>query len=325
MGHFVSQAVYVTAKLGVADILAEGPSADADLAAATRTDADALRRVLTLVAEVGLLERTADGRVALTRTGECLRSDVPDSVRSAVILFGEEPFRASGALLHAVSTGEPGFDHVFGTSHFRYLERDSSAAATFHAAMAQLTALVADELIAACDLPAAGTLVDVGGGAGLLLAQVLEARPGLHGVLFEAPEAATAARAALERRDLDGRCEVVAGDLFDAVPGGGDVYVLKSVLHTLGDDDATRALQACSAAMPDGARLLVVERVVPDDGDRFMALLNDVVMLTVTGGCERTLAQYQALSDPAGLALRRAIPGRSGFSVLEYANARAAR
>ena len=317
MGSFVSQAVYVFAKLGIADLLAGGARAIPDLSRAVGAHDGALTRVLALLDEVGLVAVDGD-EVALTETGACLASDAPDSVRSAAVLFGEEPYRAAGELLHTTLTGKAGFERLYGMTHFEYLESKPEAGRTFHDAMEQLTRLVAADVIARCGVAESGTVVDVGGGRGTLLTALLAARPRLRGVLFEAPGAVAAATAALEAANVADRCEVVAGDALDAVPAGGDVYLLKSVLHTLVDTDAERALAACRDAMDGDARLLVIERVIPADGEPgFMPRLNDVVMMAVTGGRERRLDEYRARCAAAGLRLERVTAGASGFSVLD--------
>jgi len=310
------QLLYVAASLGLADLLTAGPRSSAELARATGTHPPSLHRALRAMVAMGLLAEQADGRFGLTPSGACLRSDVPDSLRGAAILTGE-CLPAWGALLHAVRTGEPAFEHARGAGFFAHFSRDTELARHFHADMARQTGPVAAAVAAAYDFSAGGTLVDVGGGHGALLAAVLRRHPGVRGVLFDTPGAAAGARAALAAAGA-GRCAVVAGDFFAAVPPGGDVYALQAVLHDWADDRAQRLLATCRAAMGPRSTLLVVERLLPARAPAAPGLIEaDLNMLVLTGGRERTEVEYRALLERAGLVVSRVIPTRTAFSVIE--------
>jgi hypothetical protein len=313
------QLLYVAATLGLADLLTAGPQSSADLARRTGTHPPALRRALRGMAAMGLLAEQDDERFGLTSLGACLRSDVPGSLRGAAILAGE-CFPAWGALLHAVRTGETAFERARGTGFFEHFAHDANLAHLFHADMARQTAPVAAAVAAAYDFSTVRTLVDVGGGHGALLAAVLRRYPTVRGILFDTPRAVEGVRGALAAA-VGERCAIIAGDFFAALPAGGDVYVLQAVLHDWADASALRLLVTCRAALADRSTLLVVERLLPERAGAAAGLIEaDLNMLVLTGGCERTVAEYDGLLTTAGFRLRRVIPLlglRAPWAVLE--------
>jgi hypothetical protein len=318
----ISRAAQVAAKLGLAGLMRDGPRAPADLAAETGTDPNALRRLLRALAGFGVFAEDAAGRFGLTSLAEPLRSDAPGgSLRDFAILLGEpESWRAWGALEHSVRTGRPAFEHVFGRPLFDYLAANPEPARLFDAAMASRSAQEAATFVAAYDLSdLEGTVVDVGGGRGTLLAAVLRANPALGGVLFDLPHVAEAAREALAAAGLAARCRIETGDFFERVPAGGAVYLLHRVIHDWDDARAGRILAHCRAAMPPrGGRLLLLEAVVPPGNTPHMAKLLDLLMLVWPGGRERDEAEYRALLAAAGFALAQIVPTASpAVSVIE--------
>jgi SAM-dependent methyltransferase len=321
-GHYVSSALYVAAELGVADHLAAGPQGHVELARATGAHAPSLRRVLRLLASAGVFAEAEDGRFTLTSIGECLRGDLPGSFRStARLLAGPLVWASWGDLLHTVRTGEMALRHVFGTDSFEYLEQHPEEGAVFDDAMTAFTAMVAVAVTAAYDFSRFRTVVDVGGGQGTLLAGILKATPSLRGILFEMPRVVERARRQLAAAGLGARCEVVGGDFFTSVPSGGDAYLLKHVLHDWDDDRAGAILASCHRAMAPGATLLVVEGVYPPRVDQSLesrgAALNDVNMLVVTGGRQRSEAEFRALFAAGGFELIRIVPTFAAACVIE--------
>ena len=248
-GYYVSRAIHVVAKLGIADLLADGARGHDDLAKATGTHAPSLNRVLRLLASAGVFTEEEDGSFALTPIGACLRSGVPGSMRAAALLFGGITQQAWGDLLYSVETGEPAFRRVFGMDPFDYMAEHPDEAANFDAAMADFTKHIAIAVAAAYDFSPFRRIVDVGGGNGALLAGILKANPTLTGVLFDLPEVADRATAPMRELGLADRCEIVGGDFFKAVPAGGDAYLLKHVIHDWNDDRATAILRNCRRAM----------------------------------------------------------------------------
>ena len=320
-GYYVSRAIYVVAKLGIADHLSEGPCRVDDLAAATGTHAPSLKRVLRLLASVGVFTEEADSRFALTPIGACLRAGVPGSMRAAALLFGGVTQQAWGDLQRSVETGEPAFRRVFGMDSFDYMAQHPDEAANFDAAMADFTKHIATAVVAAYDFSPFRRIVDVGGGNGALLAGILKANPSLAGVLFDLPQVADRAIAPMRELGLADRCEIVGGDFFKAVPGGGDAYLLKHVIHDWNDDRAGEILRTCRRAMGAEAKLLILEGVYPpriDQSDESRgAAANDVNMLVCTGGRQRSEAEFRNLYEAAGFSLTRILPTQTPVKVIE--------
>jgi hypothetical protein len=320
-GYYVSRAIYVASKLSIADLIAEGPRSHGELAKATGAHADSLRRVLRLLASAGVFIEEDDGKFALTPIGACLRSDGPGSMRAAALLFGGITQQAWRDLLHSVETGQPAFRHVFGKEPFDYMAEHPDEAANFDAAMAGFTKHIAIAVVAAYDFSPFRRIVDIGGGNGALLAGILRDNPTLTGVVFDLPDVAIRAREQIRELGLAGRCEIVSGDFFEEVPGGGDAYLLKHVIHDWKDDRATEILRTCRRAMAAEARLLLVEGVYPpriDQSDESRgAAANDVNMLVCTGGRQRSEAEFRALYDAAGFRLTRIVPTQTPVKVIE--------
>ena len=320
-GYYVSRAIYVVAKLGIADHLSEGPRRVDDLAAATGTHAPSLKRVLRLLASVGVFTEEADSRFALTPIGACLRAGVPGSMRAAALLFGGVTQQAWGDLQRSVETGEPAFRRVFGMDSFDYMAQHPDEAANFDAAMADFTKRIATAVVAAYDFSPFNRIVDVGGGNGALLAGILKANSSLAGVLFDLPQVADRAIAPMRELGLADRCEIVGGDFFTEVPGGGDAYLLKHVIHDWNDDRAGEILRNCRRAMGAEAKLLILEGVYPpriDQSDESRgAAANDVNMLVCTGGRQRSEAEFRNLYEAAGFRLTRILPTETPVKVIE--------
>ena len=322
-GYRLSQAIYVFTKLGIADLLASGPKTADELAHAAGAHAPSLYRLLRVMAACAVVTEPSPGTFALAPSGTCLRRDAPDSVRSAVLLFGSENFWTTwGDLLHCVRTGETAFSHLFGVGGtFDYLPTHPDDAALFNAGMGDVAALTARAIVAAYDFSSARVLVDVGGGRGALISAILNAHPRLRGVLFDLPRVVDAARAELERAGIANRCEAVGGDILSSVPGGGDVYLLSRVIHDWDDEKSILILRNCRAAMARTSKLLLAERTIPETiepGFHAQAqLLSDLNMLVRNGGRERTDNEYSALFAAAGLRLSRTIPTGIEIGLIE--------
>jgi hypothetical protein len=314
------------ARLGVADALAQGPAPPQELASRVGADRLSLERVLRALEDAGLFTSLEDGRIALTDLGQMLRSDVPGSARRGAIASTVEwRWRAYGHLTHSVRTGEPGFRQAHGCGLWEYLDRDPDAATMFNESMSRVASANAAAIVRAYDFSRVQRLVDVGGGHGALVQAVLEANPQMRAVVFDLPGVIEGTRARLADAGLTDRCEVIAGDFFQAVPTGGDAYVLSWILHDWDDRSATRILANCRAAMLEGGRLLAIEMVVPSgdeprsspDLDRLVKTA-DLEMLAIVGGRERTAAEYRKLYANAGFELTRILPLDSlPWSVLE--------
>jgi len=310
-GFVTSQALYVAAELGIADHLAHGPLTAHELAHKTGAYAGALDRLLRMLVAFGILRREGEDRFLLTPTGEFLRTDVPGSLRATIrFLTGPWFWRAWEQLSHSVRTGQPAFDQVWGMSNFEYWARHPDVSAIHDDAMAGLTALETARVLSAYDFSRFGTIVDVGGGNGALLAALLRQHPQTRGILADLPHVVTQAAAILQHAGVTDRCRVVSGDFFEAVPPEGDVYVLKHVVVDWDDERARRILQRCHAAMDPKAILLIIDRVLSPQplAEEALGYILDLTMLVVTpGGHVRTQAEFQQLLASAGFELARVI------------------
>ena len=322
-GYWPAQVVYVAAKLGIADLLKDGPQSSDALALATKAHAPSLARFMRALVGIGVCAEDADGWFTLTPLGACLQSGVPGSVRAAALMFGETLYRAWGGLLHSVQTGETAFTHAFAMPIYQYFAQHPEAAAVFNEAMIAMTTQVATAVVAAYDFSRFHTLVDIGGGHGTLAAAILKATPALSGVVFDLPRVAEGAKKYIEAAGLTGRCTVVGGDFFESAPDGGDLYILKSIIHAWDDEHSVRILKHCHRGMVPNGTLLLVERVLPAQvsptGAAQAVVLNDLNMLVTGGGYERTEAEFRALFSAAGFRLTRILSTQApmGFSLIE--------
>lgn len=316
-GARVTQVLYVSAKLGIADLLAADPMTADELAAAVGAHADALYRVLRAGASLGVLQELEPRRFALTPLGALLRSDHPDTVRPLAIFVGEEAYRAAGDLLYSAMTGATAFEHMYGMSHFAYLAEHPEASAIFNQTMSARTRQAASAVVAAYDFAGARAVVDVGGGQGALLTAILLAHPELRGALMDLPHVVAGAEPGLREAGVVDRCTLVGGDFFAAVPAGYDLYALRRVIHDWDDERGVVILRNCAQAMAPHGKVLVIEAVMESGAEAYPTVFLDVQMLLLSGGRERTAAEYGRLFAAAGLRLARIIPTRAGASILE--------
>ncbi|MFD9893569.1 methyltransferase [Amycolatopsis sp. NPDC059027] len=306
-GKWVAQALYVAAKLGIADLVADGPRTPAELAATTNTHSRSLHRILRAIASVGVFAEDAEGRYGQTPLSEYLRDDVPGSLRQAVIFFGEDfTWRPYGRILETVRTGTPVFNRINDVPDmFAYMGRNPESQRIFDAAMLALSGDSISDITERYDFSGAGKVVDVGGGRGFLVSEILKANPATTAVLFDQQSVVDSAVTG----EFGDRVTLVPGSFFETVPGGGDTYILKSVLHDWNDDQCAEILGKVRAAIGDrpGARVLVIEAVVPRLNSWGFAKFMDVEMMVNVGGVERTEAEWRALFTRAGFALDRIV------------------
>lgn len=317
-GYWVSQAVGVVAQLGVADELGGGPRGSDEVARAVGADPQALYRVLRLLASVGVFAEVAPRSFGLTPLGETLRSSVPGSVRNfAITETAPGHWLPWGRLHDSVRTGRPMAREALGMELFDWYAQNPEEAGFFNAAMGNLSALAADELVRVYDVSAVRTVADIGGAHGILLGAVLRANPAARGILFDMPHVIATAASAIAAEGLTDRCELVSGDFFEAVPEGADLHLLKQIVHDWDDDRATRLLRNCHRALGPAGKLLLVEMVLPQDNRPSPAQAMDLNMMVILGGRERTEEEYRHLLGEAGFRLQRVIPTHSPFSVIE--------
>lgn len=310
-------AVAIVARLGIPDLLATGPRTAAALAKVTKSNEDALYRLLRALASTGVLSEQPRRRFSLTALSHLLRTDVPGSMRPVAVLAGERHRRAWYDLEHCVRTGRPAFEHLYGQSFYDWLATDRAASLRFDAAMRLTSEALVDEVLPAYDFSRASRVVDIGGGSGTLIAAILAANPGVTGVLLEAPPIATEARRRLREAGLARRCRVIAGDFTQSVPSEGDLYILSFVLHNWDDRRAVAILRNCAEAMTADARVLIVESIVPTGLEPSPAKVHDLEMLVfMPGGRERTRLEYRELLAAAGLRLSEVIGTRTSASLI---------
>jgi hypothetical protein len=307
-------------ELAIPDLLAAGPRSAHDLAALTDTHEQSLRRYLRGLAIWGIVDELPDGTYAAAPLADSFRSDRP-GVRNMTMNLAREGYVAWSQLLYSLRTGEPAFEHVFGKSRWEALAADPEGAARFNAHMVETTSRVADGFVANYHFDGVATAVDVGGGNGALLAAVLKANPAMRGVLFDVAAGLAGAREKLEKGGLAGRVDVVEGSFFEAVPGEGDLYMLKSIIHDWDDEHALDILRTCRRAMQPSARLVLIERTLPDRVDSSQrgldSVMMDLHMMVVLGGRERTADEYRELLAEAGLNMMKTGPAGAGFAIFE--------
>jgi hypothetical protein len=317
-GYQVTQAIHVAAKLGLADLMASGPQAADGLAAATGAHPDSLARLLRALATAGVFHEEDDGRFGLTELGECLRSDAPEPVGAWAAFVGEPyHWQAWGDLLHGVQTGEMPFRNVHGSDPWTFRAAHPELSAGFDRAMADISRQASAAVLAAFDFGRFGVVADIGGGTGVFLAAILAKHPATRGILFDQPHVVSGAARVLTAAGVADRCQVVGGSFFDAVPEGGDAYVLKAVLHDAHDDDALAILRVCRRAMRPGTRLLAIERELGAPNESPDAKFSDLNMLVATGGRERRPEEYAALFAATGFDYAGFTPSTIGIGVFE--------
>ena len=317
-GFWMSRAVWIAAKLGLADLLKSGPKTAEELAQATSTHAPSLFRILRALASAGVFKKERDGRFGLTPLSETLITDAPGSTRWFIISeLGQEHYPAWGNLMHSVKTGEVAFDDFFGMDVWKYFSQNPEDAAVFNDSMSANTAAVNEAITSLYDFSKFNKIVDVGGGHGGLITSILQKNADVAGVLFDAPEVIEGARAKLEAAGVADRCEAVAGNFFEAVPEGGNAYVMKWIIHDWEDEKAIAILKNCRQHTQSGDRLIIVDCVVPENDEPDFSKTFDLNMLVMTGGKERTAAEFQELLAAAGFKLLRVIPTDLPPSIVE--------
>jgi O-methyltransferase domain/Dimerisation domain len=317
-GYRISQAIHVAATLGVADLLKDGPRATDALAAATNTDPRTLYRLLRALAAAGIFCEETDRQFSLAPMGEYLRTDAPRPVGPfAAFIARPYVWQAWGQLLHCVRTGENAFHHVHGASQWDYQSRHPEEGAIFARAMTGYSIGIVEAVLRAYDFSSFACVVDVGGGEGTQLAAILARHPAMRGILLDQPEIVTQAQPVLAAAGVDGRCDAVGGTFFEAVPGGGDAYLLKFILHDWDDAASVTILKNCRKACGPKAKLLVVEQLLASPNEGLATKLADLQMLVGPGGEERTEGEFASLFTAAGFRLEKIIVATTGVYILE--------
>ena len=318
-GLVVHQALCAVATLGIADLLNAGRQSAAQLASTLHVNEDAIYRTLRFLSGQGVFREIDSRTFVNTPLSDCLRSEVPGSIRAVLIFRGSRyHFSPFTEFLYSLETGIPARDKVLGKGAFEYLRADPDAERVFDDAMTALSKMWASAIAATYDFGQWETLTDVAGGNGALLAAILRAHPSLHGVLADAPSVVERAR---RREFLSGelaaRTRFEPCDFFHAIPSGSRAYVMKNIIHDWNDAQAIEILRNCRRAVPGDGVLLLIEYRLGDDNAPSVGKMADLVMMTITGGKERTVDEHRALLNRAGFQLRRTIPISNEIMMLE--------
>lgn len=315
---WVAATVYAAAKLGLADHLVTGPRSAVELAGVTHTHAPSLHRLMRTLAGLGILTERDAQRFALTPLGEALKTGAPGSARATLIAFcGPAFWHSWEEMLYALQTGKPGFEKANGMPVFEFLAQHPEEASYFSEAMVGFHGAEPPAVAAAYDFSGIKTVVDVGGATGNMLSAILARHSGMRGVLFDRPHVVREALTLLKARGVEQRVTIEAGDFFETVPSGGDAYLLSHIIHDWNEEQCLAILGHCRRVMKPDGRLLIVETVLPAGDTPHQGKIQDMVMLVVPGGQERTEAEYASLLGKARFRLARVVPTDSVVSVVE--------
>lgn len=314
---WTARIVSVAAELGLADHMTDGSRTTEELAVATGTHAPSLHRLLRALAGAGVLHYE-DGRYSLTPLGEALRSDDPQSIRGFMAsVLGGEHYTAWGELLYSIRTGEVALQKCYGTDVWSYFAAHPERATFFNDAMNNLSAGVIMAVLASYDFSGISTIMDVGGGHGAMVSNILQNYPEMRGIVFDQPSVVDGALPVIERAGVADRCVLAAGNFFESVPDGADAHLLKFIIHDWNDEQSTQILKNCRRALNDGGKLLLIEAVIPPPNTAHFANLGDINMLVMTGGRERTRDEYAELYRTTGFELTKVIETPSPVSIIE--------
>jgi SAM-dependent methyltransferase len=317
MGAMVTQAIFVAAKLGIADIVAEGERHVDDIAGEAGAHAPSLYRILRSLAAMGVFTETKPRTFANTPLSEVLRAGVPGSMRDSMIFMGEPwHYNVWGNMLHSARTGETAWKETYGEEVFDWFSKNPEASQVFNGCMSELSAGAAPAIVEAYDFSGFDTIADIAGGHGFLLSQILKANPSLKGILFDLEHVLAGSGEMLRAHGVEDRVTKVSGDFFVEVPAA-DAYIMKHIIHDWDDERAIRIMQTIHRAMKDGGKLLLSEMVIPEGNTPHPGKMLDLEMLTSPGGIERTEAEYAELFERSGFRLNRIVPTASPHSVIE--------
>jgi hypothetical protein len=315
IGRWISKPIYVAAELGIADILDEGPKSIEELAQASQSHAPSLYRVMRALASVGIFFETENKQFELTAMAEYLKTG---AMRSIALMFNSDwSDKAWGFFLESVKTGTTAFKKAHGVPVSDWLEKNPQAAEVFNEANAIKAGTSHRAIVDAYDFSEIHTLTDVGGGLGVLMAEILIANPLMKGIVADTPSVIRKAEKIIRTRGIGDRCQALECDFFKKIPSGSDAYLMSNILHDWPDEQCQIILTNCHRAMKAESRLLVVEMVVPPGNEPSVAKLLDLEMLVITGGRERTEAEFNHLFVSSGLKLLRIISTKESVCIIE--------
>jgi SAM-dependent methyltransferase len=317
--------LYIAAKLGIADQLKDGHHAAVEVASTLGVDASALYRILRGLVSLGVCVENADGQFSLTSVGAYLRSDHPDSMQPRLLFNGEVHYALWSEMLATVRTGESASQHRFGMPFYDYLASNPAAGTLFDQTMASAVRYRHRPVVEAYNFDQFRTMVDVGGGNGALMVEIMTNYPQPTGIVFDVPRLAVGAQQTIDAAGLTARCRFIGGNALEGVPADGDAYILSAVVSGWEDDEAVVALQHCRKVMAPQGKLLLVEWIMPAADEpreafRFWdTVITDLIMLATAGtrGRIRTSAEFQALLHASGFTRSALVPTQSSMWVIE--------
>jgi len=316
-GYKATQCLYVAAKLNIADHLLSGKKNIHDLARTTNTNCDALYRVMRCLAALGVFNEESEKIFSLNSAADDLLSDSENTMKDFIILCGEELYRSAGDLLYSVKTDLPAFDHIYGMNHWDYLEKHPDKAKTFHDAMEKGSLPMIKDILKHYDFSTYKSIVDVGGGKGQLICEILSQYPHTNGIVFDLPNAEKFAENYIISKNLSDRCKFISGSFFEATPKDSDLYLLKVVLHDWDDKKALQILQKCRESISKTGKILIIEKIIENNNFKDLACLGDINMLVTLKGRERSLDEFKHLLDIGGFKLLQKIGTNTVFSIIE--------
>ena len=319
LGGTITQFIGIAVRLGIPDILRSGSKGSNDIAGSCGTRPEETYRFLRCLSCVGILKEHAEQVFSLTPIGQLLRSDIPGSFDALAIMHSSvwsgEVF---ANLEHTLKTGENAFKKTYGCNMFEWFAKHSEAGALFGRAMSTYSSMEVPMVMDAYDFTGCRCIVDIGGGHGMLISAILNKIPDITGILLDTPEVVAHTQSSLKDSELASRLKLVAGDFFESVPRGGDVYLLKHVLHDWDDTRAKHILQNIASAMSPNAKLLVIEQGITPPGVPGPGKMLDLSMMALTeGGMERTPEQHRALFESVGLTYSQTIHTKGPISIFE--------
>ncbi|MEV1026427.1 methyltransferase [Streptomyces sp. NPDC050264] len=317
-GAVITQALSVVAKLGIADVLADGPLSAEDIAARVGADPRATHRILRALAGHGVFAVAPDGRYEHTALSDKLREDVDGSMRGFALLMNHPTlWEEWGHLLTTVETGEPNLPKLRGMGALDFFHANPEFAAVFFKAFGDLSVSETGPILAAYDFSQFQTVVDVIAGRGNLLAGILQQAPDTKGVLFDSEVATVDTPALFEEAGVADRYTIEHGGYLDKLPTGGNAYVFKHIIHDFSEEDAITALRNAREAIAPGGKLLVIEYVLPEKNEKHLGHTIDLWLMLMLGAQDRTLAEYTELFAKAGFQVTRAVPTSAPLSIIE--------
>lgn len=313
----MSQCVYAATALGIADCLKDGPKTCAEIASLTSSYPDTLRRLLRALADMGIFSEDERGRFSLTQLGGLLRADAEGSMKAEILhMLHPSLWGSWGQLLQSVKSGKAAFPEIFGENVWAYRSDNPEAGSAFEKMAAEKSKQQADIILQYLDLANVQQVIDVGGGKGELIANILSNNRKLRGLLFDRADVLAGADDLLEAAGAADRCMAIGGDFFNEIPKGGDLYLLKAVIHNWDDENALAILRNCRKAMSSNARIVLLEYVL-DSKSLSDIIIMDLHMLVLHGGKERTSSEFASLLDASGFRLKNILTTSCGISLIE--------